>query len=71
MNCARCGRPFALRKDTPVMEDSRCRIRAWGPKCAKLAGLTKPKRRATKPPAPARARAFAGQIDWIEEGIEA
>ena len=39
---------------------------AWGPKCAVMAGVVKPKRRPTKPPTPGRARAFAGQLDWIE-----
>ena len=46
----------------------------WGPKCAQLAGLVKATRRKSKPPTPGRARAFAGQIEWIEtteEGIEA
>lgn len=75
MNCARCNRPMRLQASTPVLRDEDGRSYAWGPKCAVLAGVTKPKRRPTKPPTPGRARAFAGQIDWInnvtEEGIEA
>jgi hypothetical protein len=67
--CIRCGRPFVLRPNTPVMEDSRCRILAWGPKCARLAGMVKDKPRKpkpVKPPTSARGRDFAGQVDWID-----
>jgi hypothetical protein len=75
MNCCRCGRPFSLRPDAPVLRSENGRGYAWGPKCAVLAGVVKPKRRQSKPPTPGRARAFAGQLDWInnvtEEGIEA
>jgi len=74
MNCHRCGRPFTLRPDAPVLIDAQGRSYAWGPKCAVMAGVVKQKRRPTKPPTPGRARAFAGQLDWIEtteEGKEA
>ena len=66
MNCHRCGRPFTLRPDVPVLSDAKGRSYAWGPKCAVMAGVVKPKRRPTTPPTPGRARAFAGQLDWIE-----
>jgi hypothetical protein len=41
----------------------------WGPKCAVLAGLVKPRPecKPARPPTAARAREFAGQADWIEE----
>ena len=65
MTCARCNRPMHLQPGTPVLTVRGERL-AWGPRCAVLAGLVKPKRRKTKPPTPGRARAFAGQLDWIE-----
>lgn len=66
MNCCRCGRPLIVRTDTPIVQDSHRRRYAWGPRCAVLAGLVKPKRRKTTPPTASRAREFVGQIDWIE-----
>ena len=66
MNCHRCGRPFTLRPDTPVHQDWHRNRYAWGPKCAVMAGVVKSKRRPSKPPTPGRARAFSGQLDWIE-----
>ena len=73
MNCARCNRPMSLRPNTPSLT-VRGEQLAYGPRCAVLAGLVKPKRRPTKPPTASRAREFAGQLDWIEtteEGKEA
>ena len=70
MNCARCNRPMQLQASTPVLT-VRGEQLAWGPRCAVLAGLVKPKRRKTTPPTPGRARAFAGQLDWIETTEEA
>jgi len=73
MNCCRCGRPMRVNANTVTVTRGSDRY-LWGPRCALLAGLVKPKRGKTKPPTPGRARAFAGQLDWIEtteEGIEA
>ena len=66
MNCALCNRPMQLQASTPVLSSKDGRTLAWGPKCSVMAGVVKPKRRPTTPPTPGRARAFAGQLDWIE-----
>ena len=66
MTCTRCNRPLRLQPDTPVLM-VRGELVAWGPKCALLAGLMQPKRRQLRLFSQGRARAFAGQIDWIND----
>ncbi len=68
MHCIRCGR-LILRQERASTIPGSGGVAAWGPKCAAIAGLVKPKRRG--PLITARrgrigAAERAGQMDWID-----
>lgn len=60
MRCILCHRPLtAAAFEMPT----RSGLSAWGPKCAKKAGLIKPKQRMRKPDAH---KPCAETVDWVE-----
>lgn len=65
MKCVRCDKP--LRNAPAATIPSAAGTIGWGPKCAVLAGLIKPKRRVIR--ASRRRRRAAGpmQLDWVEQ----
>lgn len=66
MNCVRCGKVL-LRLPAATVPTQGGPV-GWGPKCAVIAGLMRPKRRA--PVVVARRRRKAGgpvQLDWVDQ----
>ena len=66
MNCAMCGRPLTL---PTVAIPTRAGPMAYGPKCAKRAGLIRHKERARKAK-PAVHRVDVRQADWVIQAQE-
>jgi len=68
MHCVRCGR-LILRPERASTIPAQGGAVAWGPKCAVVAGLVKPKKRGTlitSRRSRTSSAARAGQVDWIE-----
>ena len=66
MKCVRCDRPLlrAPAATIPTAGGAAC----WGPKCAVLAGLIRPKRRGPNVITRRRRKAAGtAQIDWVEQ----
>lgn len=68
MRCIRCGKLLLGKPGAVVPGQHAGEPYAWGPKCAVIAGLVKPKHSAPKIAISTRARiGQPGQIDWVAE----